>query len=57
MFDAVRNNKKIIQIILALIVLPFAFWGVESYVRNAGGGLLASVLSGSGMRSSASWST
>jgi peptidyl-prolyl cis-trans isomerase D len=36
MFDTVRNNKKIVQIILALIILPFAFWGVESYIRNAG---------------------
>lgn len=35
MFDSVRNNKKITQIFLALITLPFAFWGVESYVRNA----------------------
>ncbi len=34
MFDAVRNNKKIVQIFLALITLPFAFFGVESYVRN-----------------------
>ncbi len=38
MFDAVRNNKKIVQIFLALIALPFAFFGVESYVRNAGTG-------------------
>lgn len=37
MFDAVRSNKKIIQIILALIILPFAFWGVESYIKNVGG--------------------
>jgi peptidyl-prolyl cis-trans isomerase D len=44
MFDAVRNNKKITQIFLALITLPFAFWGVDSYVRNSGGGQdLASV--------------
>ena len=35
MFDAVRNNKTIIQIFLALITLPFAFWGVDSYIRNA----------------------
>lgn len=34
MFDYVRNNKKIVQIFLVLITLPFAFWGVESYVRN-----------------------
>lgn len=38
MFDAVRNNKRIVQIFLALIALPFAFFGVESYVRDAGTG-------------------
>ncbi len=38
MFDAVRNNKKIVQVFLALITLPFAFWGVDSYVRNSGAG-------------------
>lgn len=44
MFDAVRNNKKIVQIFLLLITLPFAFWGVDSYVKNAGNGdSLASV--------------
>ena len=36
MFDAVRSNQKIVQIILAIIILPFAFWGVESYIRNIG---------------------
>ena len=36
MFDAVRNNKKIVQIFLLMITLPFAFWGVDSYVRNMG---------------------
>ncbi|MBK8744547.1 SurA N-terminal domain-containing protein [Propionivibrio sp.] len=44
MFDSVRNNKKIVQIFLALITLPFAFFGVDSYVRNVGAGSdLASV--------------
>ncbi len=44
MFDAVRNNKRIVQIFLALITLPFAFFGLESYVRDAGAGAdLASV--------------
>jgi peptidyl-prolyl cis-trans isomerase D len=37
MFDAVRGNKRIVQVFLILITLPFAFWGVESYVRNAQG--------------------
>ena len=34
MLNTVRDNKKLAQIILGLITLPFAFWGVESYVRN-----------------------
>ncbi len=38
MFDAVRNNKRIVQIFLALITLPFAFFGVESYMRSSGSG-------------------
>lgn len=44
MFDAVRNNKRIVQIFLALITLPFVFWGVDSYFRSSGGaGELANV--------------
>lgn len=38
MFDSVRNNKKVVQVFLALITLPFAFFGVDSYVRNSGAG-------------------
>jgi len=38
MFDAIRNSKRIVQIFLALITLPFAFWGVDSYVKSAGVG-------------------
>ena len=38
MFDAVRNNKRIVQVFLALIPLPFAMWGVDYYVRNSGPG-------------------
>lgn len=34
MFDYVRNNKRFMQLILAVIVLPFALWGVDSYVRT-----------------------
>jgi peptidyl-prolyl cis-trans isomerase D len=47
MFDYVRNNQRLIQIFLALITLPFAFWGVESYVRNAGSGDDAAKVGGS----------
>jgi peptidyl-prolyl cis-trans isomerase D len=38
MFDAVRNNKRIVQVFLVLIALPFAFFGLESYVGNSGSG-------------------
>ena len=37
MFDAVRNNPKIVQIFLGLITLPFAFFGIDSYFRDRGG--------------------
>lgn len=43
MFDLVRNNKKFIQIVLAFIMLPFALWGVDSYVRTGGGDGVAKV--------------
>jgi peptidyl-prolyl cis-trans isomerase D len=36
MYDFVYKNKRVVQIILALMVLPFAFVGVDSYVRNIG---------------------
>ncbi len=36
MFDFVHKNKRIVQFILALMVLPFAFVGLDSYVRNMG---------------------
>ena len=36
MFDAVRNNKIITQTILGLIAITFAFFGLESYVRDPG---------------------
>jgi len=34
MFEAVRNNKRIAQVILGVISLTFAFWGVESYLND-----------------------
>jgi peptidyl-prolyl cis-trans isomerase D len=37
MFDAVRNNKRIVQVFLILITVPFALWGVDWYTRSVGG--------------------
>src|SRR5437867_12786727 len=36
MFDFVYRKKRIVQVILALITLPFAFFGVDYYFRSAG---------------------
>jgi peptidyl-prolyl cis-trans isomerase D len=36
MYDFVYKNKRIVQIILALMILPFAFVGIDSYVRDIG---------------------
>ena len=39
MFDAIRNNKRIVQVFLAVIILSFAFFGVDAYVRDTGAGI------------------
>jgi peptidyl-prolyl cis-trans isomerase D len=38
MYDFVYKNKKVMQIILALVILPFAFFGIDSYFRGGSGG-------------------
>ncbi len=35
MFNLIHNHKTLVQIMLALITLPFAFWGIESYQRGS----------------------
>jgi peptidyl-prolyl cis-trans isomerase D len=44
MFDFVHEKRRLVQIVLLVLILPFAFWGVSSY-RNAvsGGDALATV--------------
>ncbi|MGC2518425.1 MAG: SurA N-terminal domain-containing protein [Burkholderiales bacterium] len=44
MFNWIHGNKRLVQVVLALIVIPFAFWGVNFY-QNAftGGNVVASV--------------
>ena len=38
MFDLVHRHKRLVQLLLALMVLPFAFWGIDSYQRSEGSG-------------------
>jgi peptidyl-prolyl cis-trans isomerase D len=41
-FDLVNRKKRVVQVILGLAVLPFLFWGVESY-RDGSEGFVATV--------------
>lgn len=43
MFDFVHENKRVVQIVLLLIILPFAFWGVDSYQKSGEGDTPATV--------------
>lgn len=43
MFDLVNRKKRVVQVILGLAVLPFMFWGVESYRSDGGEGYVAIV--------------
>lgn len=35
MFDLVHKNKRLVQIVIAIIMLPFAFFGVDYYFRGS----------------------
>ena len=43
MFDFVNRKKGIVQVIMGLAVLPFLFWGVESYRNTDSAGYIAIV--------------
>jgi peptidyl-prolyl cis-trans isomerase D len=43
MFDLVQENRRLVQIVLALIIVPFALWGVDSYRKSGGVPSLATV--------------
>src|SRR5688572_12242710 len=36
MFDLVHKYRRVVQVILILLVVPFAIWGVESYTSMGG---------------------
>ena len=37
MFDLIHKRKRLAQIVLVVLVIPFAFFGLESYTRLSGG--------------------
>ena len=46
MYDFVFRNKRVIQVILFLIAVPFAFFGVDSYIRSSGPGQAVAKIGG-----------
>ena len=47
MFDFVAKHKRILQIILGITIVPFAFFGLESYTRGVGGAQDVATVDGS----------
>ena len=45
MFDFVHKRKRVVQVIMAIAVLPFLFWGLESY-QNSDGDDYVAIISG-----------
>jgi len=38
MFTFIGNNRRILQVVLFLVAIPFLFFGVDSYIRSSGTG-------------------
>src|SRR5437763_9505713 len=47
MFDLVQKYRRAMQVVLGLIAITFATWGIESYTRFAGGGDTVAKVNGS----------
>ena len=43
MFDFVHRRKRVVQVIMLIAVLPFLFWGLESYQNEDGEDYIAIV--------------
>jgi peptidyl-prolyl cis-trans isomerase D len=43
MFDSIRNNKRLVQIFLLFITVPFAVWGLDAYFQGGGDTTLATI--------------
>jgi len=46
MWDFIHNHKKFIQILLAIMFLPFAFFGMDSYFRSSDRGSSVATVGG-----------
>lgn len=46
MFAFISNHKRLVQIVLAIIFLPFAFFGVDSYFRSGDAAVAVATVGG-----------
>ncbi|MDH4096113.1 MAG: SurA N-terminal domain-containing protein [Betaproteobacteria bacterium] len=49
MFELVHKRKRLAQVVLVLLVIPFAFFGLESYTRWGGGKDDVATVNGAGI--------
>ncbi len=49
MFDYVAKHKRLLQIVLVIVIIPFAFFGLESYTRSVGGASDVATVEGGGI--------
>jgi peptidyl-prolyl cis-trans isomerase D len=47
MFELIQKRKRIAQIVLGLLIIPFAFFGLDSYTTSMGGGDDVATVNGS----------
>lgn len=47
MFDFIRNNKRLAQIVLAILVVPLALFGMDAYFSDGPGGASVASVGGS----------
>ncbi len=47
MFESIRKNKRVAQVILALLIIPFAFFGMDAYFSDSARGNDAATVGGS----------
>lgn len=52
MFELIHKRKRLAQVVLVLLVIPFAFFGLESYTRSSGGRDSVALVNGSSITQS-----
>ena len=49
MFEAIRSNKRVAQVILTILIIPFAFFGMDAYFSDSPTGTEVARVGGTGI--------